>query len=726
MIEVHDYSYLKPEEAREKIIHLAHRIFAEQFHENFFVKDPRPEYYLKYEIHAFFEGRIEEIHGFSNFFGQIVSPITSYVWSTVQSWIRWLSSVVSGYVTSARNYVVNSLRWWIESACNYALSAYNSITTVYSYLRGTVSYYLSSIQSALSGLWNTVHSAVRSSINIVWNWLIQVWNDYIKPGVSAIVSGFKWLWERAANFAQSAFEWAKNAYNMVKDVWNGIVEEVSGKFEAITQQVAALPQAIASGFQSAISYLKDILTGFWNDVLVPFGETIREKIVMGAEWFINAVGGIFDNILSTLARYAPTTPERAWSLVKVVVPVAIAATVAPYYVTTLAELAHPLKRIGLTDIATKLHETLGLGTIGSFALGAVVGSAIKTPLNYYVNAIFRPNLPSFGDVHNLLGRYSISESEFKQFMRWYGINENYYWMYAELGTSPSPTMTLRYYARYVGLNPDEVAEIMSKLQSPKGLDVRTETNWFLRELLRMGRSPEWMRAFTQLCLVESTRIVRDQYAREILKDYEYGYITKDELESELRAVGYPEQQRKLLLQFAEVRADRRDVDEHVKALQYSYRRGKITIDEFRAGLASLGIREDKIQRLVAIELARAKEEVGSTQEEEVRATGRGTAIKRFREGLITEAELEAELRMLGYSPAWIERLKIIARLERDYDFAMTVLRYVKTAYRKKKIDDTRFIEILRSYGFTDEKILLELDLLKLAYGLGLEEEEVAS
>jgi hypothetical protein len=278
----------------------------------------------------------------------------------------------------------------------------------------------------------------------------------------------------------------------------------------------------------------------------------------------------------------------------------------------------------------------------------------------------------------------------------------------------------------VGLDRDQVVDIFNKLNSGAPLDVRTEDNWFLREMLRMGRSVEWMKAFTHLCLIESTRQVRDQYAREILRDYEYGLISRDELEHELRAVGYPETQRTLLLQFADVRSDRADVIEHIKALQFSYRRGKITIDEFKAGLAALGLREDKINRLVAIELARAKEDVGSTQEEEVRAYGRSTVIKRFREGIITEKELVEELKMLGYSDQWIERLKQVARLERDYDFAMTVLRYVKTAYRKKKIDDTRFIEILRSYGFTDEKIELELSLLKLAYGLGIEEEEVAS
>jgi len=73
--------------------------------------------------------------------------------------------------------------------------------------------------------------------------------------------------------------------------------------------------------------------------------------------------------------------------------------------------------------------------------------------------------------------------------------------------------------------------------------------------------------------------------------------------------------------------------------------------------------------------------------------------------------------MLGYSDQWIQRLKIVAMLERDYDFAMSVLSAVKSAWEKEKIGDEVFIQILRDFGFTDDKIMLELQLLKLKKGL---------
>jgi hypothetical protein len=726
MFAVHDYSHLSPEEARRKVAVIANRIFAEQFHRSFFVRDPRPEYYLKYEIHAYLSGTIREFHGWTDPVGQaldfVYSRLTSWFWSfwynTIKPGIEW---IMEGF-----RWIWDSAVSWARSAYNKALDIWNRLVDLYNYIKGVLYNTVRDIWNKLLTLGAEIYARAREAINIVWTWLQQLWHNYIKPGVEAIVSGFRWIWVQTLNFAQQAVTWAQNAYNGILKAWDSITTTVSGLFETLSRQVAALPQAIAAGFQSAVSFVYDVLKRLWDEVLVPFGQTIRERVEIAAEWFINTVSGIFDELITLLSQYAPTTPEKAWNLVKVLLPVSIGATVAAYAPATVSELFHPLKRIGLTDIVSKVLDSTGISALGGFIAGAVVGHVLHNPLKYYLNSIFRSTLPSFGDAHNLLGRYAMTEEEFKKFMGWYGIPDKWYWVYSELGTSPSPTMTLRYYARYVGLDRDQVVDIFNKLNSGAPLDVRTEDNWFLREMLRMGRSVEWMKAFTHLCLIESTRQVRDQYAREILKDYEYGLISKDELEHELRAVGYPETQRTLLLQFADVRSDRADVIEHIKALQFSYRRGKITLEEFAAGLANLGLREDKIERLVAIEKARAKEEVGQTQEEEVRAYGRGTVIKRFREGIITEKELVEELKMLGYSDQWIERLKQVARLERDYDFAMTVLRYVKTAYRKKKIDDTRFIEILRSYGFTDEKIELELSLLKLAYGLGIEEEEVAS
>lgn len=59
--------------------------------------------------------------------------------------------------------------------------------------------------------------------------------------------------------------------------------------------------------------------------------------------------------------------------------------------------------------------------------------------------------------------------------------------------------------------------------------------------------------------------------------------------------------------------------------------------------------------------------------------GRGTVEKRYREGLITEAQLRTEMASLGYIGATIERSLIVARLERQYDNYQDRLTAIETA-----------------------------------------------
>jgi len=198
------------------------------------------------------------------------------------------------------------------------------------------------------------------------------------------------------------------------------------------------------------------------------------------------------------------------------------------------------------------------------------------------------------------------------------------------------------------------------------------------------------------------------------------------LQQKLREIFYTPEETEFLIRAAEERYKYEILKDAIDAAKYSYRLGKITLEELTKQLYDLGISAEKVQKIVSVEAARAIEARREAYGESVYIYGRDVAIRRFREGITTQNDLEIELRLLGYSERQIPHLRTVALLERDYDFAMTVLSYVKTAYRKRYIDDVRFIEILRSFGFTDEKIQLELSLIKLAYNIGLSEQEIGA
>ncbi|MBW2674999.1 MAG: hypothetical protein JRD89_16570, partial [Deltaproteobacteria bacterium] len=365
--------------------------------------------------------------------------------------------------------------------------------------------------------------------------------------------------------------------------------------------------------------------------------------------------------------------------------------------TKVWDLVHPFKDVIPGQIKAMIYDVTNFKTILGALSGALVTAAIAQPAKYSYNALLRPYLPSWGDVMELRSRGFISDAEFRQAMSYAGYADSWQPWFDELANTPVKYFGLAGIAR-TGYYDDAL---------------------FTEEIRRSGYSKPAQQAMLQMFRQTANEALRGMYSSVVVRRYRAGIIDKGGLDAELQMLGYPEQQRKPISIGAQLYYDLDTVEDHIDALRYSYRRGKLSIEELAAGLMGLGLTSDRVSRIVAVEKARASEDVGSTQSEEVRAYGQGTALKRFREGLTTVPDLEQELALMGYSPQWAERMKTVAYLERDYDFAMTVLSYTKSAFRKGYIDDVRFIDILRSYGFTDEKIMLELSLLKLAYNLGI-------
>jgi len=129
MLEIHDYSALSAEEAQRRLVHVAHRILAEQYHEQFFIKDPRPEQYLKYELQAFWEGTIQELHGWTNPVGQAIYNLQkwfssyfswfweNYVWGNFQIIMDWFERLwrdAVSYMQLAYLTVLDMQRWLFD------------------------------------------------------------------------------------------------------------------------------------------------------------------------------------------------------------------------------------------------------------------------------------------------------------------------------------------------------------------------------------------------------------------------------------------------------------------------------------------------------------------------------------------------------------------------------------------------------------------------------------
>jgi len=225
--------------------------------------------------------------------------------------------------------------------------------------------------------------------------------------------------------------------------------------------------------------------------------------------------------------------------------------------------------------------------------------------------------------------------------------------------------------------------------------------------------------------IEAARLTTDE--RNSVKTalqslYVHGLIPVETLKARLAELDWTDEEINLTVEAADLQTQKMLLEKRIDAAILEYRYGKISLEQLSAKLTDIGLNPAFVQNLLLYESSRTKLPVASTPEEEVRAMGSSVAIKRFRDGLTTPEDLEQELRLLGYSPAEIARIRILATLERDYDIAKEALTALKTAYRKGKLSETKFLGPAGAFGVLRDHARLLLSLEKLKLGIGLTED----
>jgi len=800
---IKEYPHLTPQEAQEKYLHLANALFTQQWHKQFYIRDPRPEQYLKYELTAFWEGWIDEFHGWNDPVGQIVNPILDGVKDILET--TWKNVIKPGV-----NAIVSSFKWIWDSTLDWILTIWDKVKGIY---------------TSITDLWDFIVHWLWSRIKEIGTNISNMWSDI----VSTVTSKFEALTQQMAALPQTI---AGAFSNAITDVVNALYQ---------------IPNLFVDAFAAYVDQKIEQSLWFVDNVLVPAGERFYTHIEPKLHELTVRVHEYYNALVGYLHNLGAMTPERASDAMPNVMMLAFTGLAGLGTAYVIGELLHPLKEIGLGHLAAMLWKATNYDLIMGAVIGALATAAFKIPLGYFYNSMFTPKLPTTSEAGEFWRRALISDDEFLQICKYQGFNDEWarkfletkkelpsvdqgirmYWrgvltdddlkkLIHDLGyrdkyaegfyvlreALPSPSDLVRFVVREVALMPKDYPtpeffidamrkwgysdywaraywwshwelpafgqlqdayfrgiiteeelkkfiqwhdysptprpgisksdlEIMYQLifRMPDKLDARFMRRWGIidtethKELLKMtGLHPDWL---DRVALGEKMQLLIDERseAKRVFKDQLlWGMISMEIYRAKLKEIMFTDEEISLAALAAEESFKVRLLKDAIDALKYNYRLGRITLEELQIGLVNLGLSPERVEKLVAVEQARAIETRRENLEDSIYIYGRPTVIRRYKEGLLTDSELETELKMIGYTDRQIPRLKIIARLERDFDFAMTVLKYVKIAYRKGKIDDTRFIEILRNFGFVDEKIMLELQLLKLAYSLGIEEE----
>jgi len=288
-VQLTDLTHLSPAEAHQKVAYVQFKIWYEQYKENFFVKDPRPEYYLRNELRAYWAGHITEFHGWTNPIGQVAD----WVIEKVDETLRWLwdnimkpgiEAIVSGFTG-----IWNTIKSKAEDVWNKVVDIYNKAVDIFNYVTQTIYQKLLDAWNWLKDIGSTIYSKASEAIQIVQTWLTEKATEIVSS-ISAVVQGIISSVSEVVNTVWTNISAALGTVQtVITNAWNSLTEFISGKLETITKALSALPQSIAAGFQSAVSFLYDILKNVWDKVIVPVGEKVKGAL----EWIAERLQDVF-------------------------------------------------------------------------------------------------------------------------------------------------------------------------------------------------------------------------------------------------------------------------------------------------------------------------------------------------------------------------------------------------------------------------------------------------
>jgi len=782
-----DMTHLPPEEASRRLRYLALKLWWDQYRVGFCIRDVRSDVHLKNELMAFWEGRITELRGWEDPLGQLKDAILAGVQDILSDfWDDVMRPGIQGILGDFAS-LWGAIQDATSSVLSLAGDIYTTATGIYTTILNQVSPWVQDIWNFVTGLPDAVIAGVQQG-------LAQL-QDIILTNITAVGA------QLAASY--------ESLQNTLTASWNSLVEQVSGGLEAVTKGLEALPQAIAAGFNSAISYLWDLILGARTQV-ARLGATLGPDVVAGlhnaVQWIQDWIRDAITNLIITIFNYVAAHSKAlqqgdltaAFELLGV--PLAVGAAVA----SLISVLGFKVVGTGIEvgEIGNYINRAMSIEQFTGAVLNPLLQTAVSGPLWQQFNKIFTPRVPEIDDAMRMYWRGVISKEELQDIIMRLGYGDKFLRGYMQLAEAiPGPSDLVRFvvrecfpleslpeapreFAKYMQqwgynelwarayweahwelpsfervieafhrgiLSEEEVkryivwhdykpeprpgihlsdVDLMLQLtyRLPDKLDARWMLRWgvitreeFENIIKAAGYHPDWLSKIAQAEYLNMLLDERTAVKSALESLYVAGMIGAEVLRQKLREIHFLDDEINYLIQRADLRLREELVKDAIAALKTALRYEKITLEEFAAKLADLGLRDEVVQSLVAIEQARMRTPEPESPEAQVRAMGYSVVVRRFKEGLITEPELEQELRMLGYSEPRIQQIKLIARLERDYDYAMTVLSTVKSAYKRRKIGDEMFINLLRKFGFTDEKIALELSLLKLYMGLWPEE-----
>lgn len=393
--------------------------------------------------------------------------------------------------------------------------------------------------------------------------------------------------------------------------------------------------------------LVDLVVGFLKPVLERAWEFAKAKLEEGGR-------KVFDGLMKIYEGHSPIRPEDAPALAGKMYLFAMAAGTAAHGVSTVFELLHPLKRIGLHQTAALIGELAGFGRITGATIGPLVTRVLGQAMTYAVQDRYRPRIPDERLLIEFRSKREIDKAQFDKAIgyqgyskEWTDIIERWQWKdprmfelmrVADIGIDqgPPPASEAWWFKKF-GITGDKLKDW-----------------WLYRKLMRAGYEDVDLDVLVNTIHRREISFAMTYVRTAVRRNYRWGYLTDKELGEWIDRLLLPEQAKEWIFWAGQLDREyfyRQDLVAYYKT---AFRNDVIDDDELLVSLLSMGlpareatimVRTEKIKKVPKVR--QATEKASEKALSDVQKKYITLYLEQFRKGLIGESKLLESLLAIG-------------------------------------------------------------------------------
>jgi hypothetical protein len=418
---------------------------------------------------------------------------------------------------------------------------------------------------------------------------------------------------------------------------------------------AAITNGMLPVFEGVVGSIGPVISALINVIAV----TVERGAEIAVEPIQRGLTGPLEKFFDTYRRNIQVSdairPEDTSTLAVAQFGEAMRFGVTAHMVALLCELCHPLKHLGLPQLAAGMVDAAAFGPI----IGATIGTRIRVGLGRAseldARRTFRTTWPDIRTCEQMFLEGAMTRDAYAERLRYEGWPEHYIEMYLAMGEDEALAVPYR------EPNARELGILFE--------DVDVTEDWVLNMLRQQGYYIKDAEQILNGVQLRATKSFRQGLISELLSAYEDGLLYEQDFRDRLAPLHLREQTIRLLLDRSNLGLAHKQATRMAAVHRTLVENDVIPLDQYRVSLRALGYIDSQVEieaslvdakrrgKLLKDELRQEEAAFRKLQEETVRMYE-----ERIRRGLSTPEEYQQVLLQLGFEDQLASATAELARV----------------------------------------------------------------